>query len=398
KYNPDWSSCFPVKKSRLSDEYLFCLVCSEDICIGNSGVNDLKKHLETSKHISRAAASKTQQTLMVFFRAAQQTFAKKVTNAEVLFCQAIAEHGLPIVFADHFTKPVKLMFPDPSIAKTKATAIIKALANHHSESVVMHAKMGPGTLMVDESNDVCSNKEVCIMIRYFHQILKVVKTDLLSMLTCNTANADNLFSAINSVFVAHHIPWENVISFSSDSASVMIGKNNSVLSWIKQQSNSVYSLPCVFHISHLAAKDAVKAIPKPVEDLLVDIFYYFTGSDYQQYQQWCDADELQLIKHGGTRWLSLCQAVAGYNNQWEPLKAYFGSSSQIEHPGRVQRINTYMQDEEMHLYFLFLEHGLDDLITYNMFFQAEDSRVVYLWEESVKLLKTLLNQFVKSDV
>uniref|UniRef100_H2ZYZ5 HAT C-terminal dimerisation domain-containing protein n=1 Tax=Latimeria chalumnae TaxID=7897 RepID=H2ZYZ5_LATCH len=251
----------------------------------------------------------------------------------------------------------------------------------------------------DESNDVCSNKEVCIMIRYFHQILKVVKTDLLSMLTCNTANADNLFSAINSVFVAHHIPWENVISFSSDSASVMIGKNNSVLSWIKQQSNSVYSLPCVFHISHLAAKDAVKAIPKPVEDLLVDIFYYFTGSaKYQQYQQWCDADELQLIKHGGTRWLSLCQAVAGYNNQWEPLKAYFGSSSQIEHPGRVQRINTYMQDEEMHLYFLFLEHGLDDLITYNMFFQAEDSRVVYLWEESVKLLKTLLNQFVKSDV
>uniref|UniRef100_H2ZYZ6 Uncharacterized protein n=1 Tax=Latimeria chalumnae TaxID=7897 RepID=H2ZYZ6_LATCH len=183
----------------------------------------------------------------------------------------------------------------------------------------------------------------------------------------------------------------------SDSASVMIGKNNSVLSWIKQQSNSVYSLPCVFHISHLAAKDAVKAIPKPVEDLLVDIFYYFTGSA-KQYQQWCDADELQLIKHGGTRWLSLCQAVAGYNNQWEPLKAYFGSSSQIEHPGRVQRINTYMQDEEMHLYFLFLEHGLDDLITYNMFFQAEDSRVVYLWEESVKLLKTLLNQFVKSDV
>uniref|UniRef100_H2ZVY8 DUF4371 domain-containing protein n=1 Tax=Latimeria chalumnae TaxID=7897 RepID=H2ZVY8_LATCH len=179
----------------------------------------------------------------------------------------------------------------------------------------------------------------------------------------------------------------------SDSANVMIGKNNSVLSWIKQQSSSVYSLPCVSHIVHLAAKDAVKAISKPAEDLLVDVFYYFNGS-----ANWCDADELQLIKHGGTRWLSLHQAVARCNNQWEPLKAYFGSNNETEKPGRVQCIYTYIQDEEMHLYFLFLEHGLDDLLAYNVFFQAEDSRVAYLWEESIKLLKMLLNQFVKSVV
>lgn len=167
------------------------------------------------------------------------------------------------------------MFPDSNIAKefscgrTKATAIIKALANYHSESIVTHAKMGLITLVVDESNDVCNDKVVCIMIRYFHQTLKVVKTDLLTIEICNVANAGNLFSGFCSS------PHGRMLLVSLlNLLTSRLGKVT-VLSWVKQQLSSMYSLPCVSHIVHLAVKVAVKAVSKPVEDLVVDIFLLF---------------------------------------------------------------------------------------------------------------------------
>ena len=41
---------------------------------------------------------------------------------------------------------------------------------------------------------------------------------------------ETLFDALAGVLETHQIPWRNVVGFASDSASVIVGKRNSVLS------------------------------------------------------------------------------------------------------------------------------------------------------------------------
>ena len=71
------------------------------------------------------------------------------------------------------------------------------------------------------------------------------------------------------------IPWGNVVGFSSDTANVMVGKNNSVLSRLHEATHGkVYDLGCVSHLANLCANNLVKTLPVPVEDIIVDTFYF----------------------------------------------------------------------------------------------------------------------------
>ena len=55
-------------------------------------------------------------------------------------------------------------------------------------------------------------------------------TRFLAMPVCNIATGQTLFDALATVLSKQGIPWSNVIGFCSDSASVMVGRRNSVLS------------------------------------------------------------------------------------------------------------------------------------------------------------------------
>lgn len=72
-----------------------------------------------------------------------------------------------------------------------------------------------------------------------------------------------------------NIPWENCIGYSSDNASVMTGRSNSVLSRLREKNPAVFNLGCVCHLANLCAQAGIKALPLPVEDLLVDVYFHF---------------------------------------------------------------------------------------------------------------------------
>ena len=68
------------------------------------------------------------------------------------------------------------------------------------------------------------------MVRYWDDSSRKTVTRFLSMPVCNIATAQNLFDALSNALSERNIPWCNVIGFCSDSASVMVGRYNSVLS------------------------------------------------------------------------------------------------------------------------------------------------------------------------
>ena len=63
----------------------------------------------------------SQSTLTDAFQ--NDSLSDQVTQAEVYFATFIAEHNLPFLAADHFTRLCKVMFPDSKIAQGFASGI-----------------------------------------------------------------------------------------------------------------------------------------------------------------------------------------------------------------------------------------------------------------------------------
>ena len=61
------------------------------------------------------------------------------------------------------------------------------------------------------------------MVRYWDKISQEPVIRFLSMPVCNITTGQSLFDAIDEAFTSINIPWENMIGYASDIASVMVG-------------------------------------------------------------------------------------------------------------------------------------------------------------------------------
>lgn len=201
-----------------------------------------------------------------------RSLADQVTAAEIYFSIFLVEHNIPFLAADHFNNyDCKVMFPDSKIAnnfasaRTKNAAIVKyALAPTLNDKVVESCCTRPFTLLCDGCNDQTDRKYFGIMVRYWDQ---APVTRFLCMPVCNIATAQSLFTAIEQSLTPVKIPWSNMIGYASDTASVMVGKRNSVLSRLLDKHPKLFGLGCPCHLGALCAAAALKKLPVSLDDL-----------------------------------------------------------------------------------------------------------------------------------
>ena len=123
-----------------------------------------------------------------------------MTAVEVYFAAFIAEHNLPFLAADHFSKLCKVMFPDRDIAKrfssgrTKITALVKhAMTPTFNNQVISACQSSPFSVLCDGGNDQMDRKFFAIMVRYWNQAQRQAVTRFLALPVCNVATAEALF-------------------------------------------------------------------------------------------------------------------------------------------------------------------------------------------------------------
>lgn len=249
----------------------------------------------------------------------RDSIALKVVGAEVKFTGFLLEHNLPFAASDHAGPLFRSMFPDSQIARfygcatTKTTSIVnRALGPEFAGKVLQLVQQSPFTLSLDGSNDKEEQKLVPLTLRAFDDDLGVVSSKFLSMCLCNKGTAAVYFEKLEEVFDSHNIPWSNCIALSVDSTSVNIGRHNSIKSRLEVKNPSVYTLGCPCHFIHNAAHTASKkllaACRFDVEELAVDIYYYFDHStkrkgELQDYACFCDVTYRKVLKYVSTRWL-----------------------------------------------------------------------------------------------
>ena len=269
-------------------------------------------------------------------------------------------------------------------------------------------KTVPYSLLVDGSNDTGVEKLNPLTVKVFDPVEKQVTTQLLDM--CTTSGRDcgtavSIFKKINSVLVKFDVPWEHCVGFGVDNTSVNVGLRHSIMTHVQQKNSSVYFMGCPCHLIHniaCHASDSFQNCTKfDVEDLCVDIFYWFDKSTKRkgilmEFCEFCDSTYREIIRFINVRWLSLEKAVNRLLQMYVSLQSYFKSES--ERQARFQRLVDAFDKPITEVYLLFYQSVLPIFTHLNLLFQREDPNIYLIMTSIRAFLQKLLSKFVKVQV
>lgn len=261
-------------------------------------------------------------------------------------------------------------------------------------------------MMTDESTDISTEKASCIVVRYFNQdsgrivssfyeLVNVYKNDV------DSATASVIFDAIINAFKTQNIPMSNIIGFGSDGCNTMMGDQNSVKSRFIDACPGIHVTKCVCHSLHLCASEACKSLPRHVEDMPRDIFSFFKSSAkrksiFQGYQQFLNLKVHRMLHPSQTRWLSLHPVVKRISEQWGALRLFFTDMVQIEKIASADRILRSLNDNQVRLFFYFLDWILPKFNKLNAYFQTENTVVTQVHGRMTMTMRDILSSFLKS--
>ena len=233
-----------------------------------------------------------------------------------------------------------------------------------------------------------------------------VATAFLDFAVCNQATAHNTFERIDEKMKLYDINWSKCLAFSSDNASVMMGKNNSIYTRIADSNPEVYPVGWACHLAHLCAKKAANELSVNVEQLVVDLYYHFDKSSkrkeiFKSYQEFCDVETRKILKHSSTRWLSLMKCIDRVLRQYDALKSYFSSclsekkaSDKNKKKSKMAILAEQLNDPITKVYMLFLHSVLPVFDSFTALLESEEPLIHKVRECIMKLVKELLGRFV----
>lgn len=319
-------------------------------------------------------------------------------NATILMICFIAEHNLPFTLSDHMVELCKVMFPDSAIAqgtcmkRTKCSDVAKTLGTCIASALVTKLKKYEFSVIVDESTDVSSTKCLCVIVKYFDIDARTINTEILELIDVYGSDDENvgstgesLYSRLMKTLNTYHIPPDNFVGFAADGASNVMGDQNSLCSRLRTTFPGITIMKCICHSIHLCASEAVKTLPRHCEDLIRNMYTYFSHSakrkhQFRQAQLFLELKPNKILHACQTRWLSLHQAVARVLEQWEALKMYFSTIESEERLKTVEYIAKDLKIPSLFLYLNFLNYILPIFNSVNLLFQR-DTTTIHLVHE-----------------
>ena len=413
KFNPDWSRRWPCIQRQHASNYKFrCTICQCSVTCQHQGEKDVRRHLEGKKHRDNVQALENQPAISALLRPTTHPIHQKVSRAEVKVSTVLAHHNVPIAVADHLSPLFRDIFPDSDIAKayscarTKMTCILNgALAGYFRSTLVAYMKIEAFSLATDGSNDSGLQKMNPLTVRIFDVNRVKVSTQLLDMCLTSSSTAESIFTKINDVLRNFEVDWKMCVAFSVDNTSVNLGRRNSIRTRALQQNPSTYFIGCPCHMVHNTATKAAEAFQAAtgcdVEDILVDLYYWFDNStkrknELSSFCFFCDTQYREVIKHVSTRWLSLEHAVERTLQQYQALTSYFLSSD--ENQARFQRLKSGFSNPITEVYLLFYQAIIPTFTTLNKFLQRETPCIHLLNDKLQSFFFNLLSKFVKVSI
>ena len=137
-------------------------------------------------------------------------------------------------------------------------------------------------MIVDESTDVSTTKQLCVIIRYFSQVKKTILTAFVGLIPVVHTSADDLFNAIRDCLCEINLDLANCAGYASDGTSVMVGEHNSVWTRITAVSLHSIKMTCICHSLSLCVMHAFEKLPSSLGFLLSEIPKWFSKSSIRR--------------------------------------------------------------------------------------------------------------------
>lgn len=215
--------------------------------------------------------------------------------------------------------------------------------------------------------------------------------------------AQKLYEIITNRMTQLNIPYkDNMIGFAADGANVMMGRNNSLASKLKEDIPHLFVMKCICHSVHLVASNACLKLPRAPEDLSRDVYNYLNGSpkrmdQFKEFQTFLELKPHHLLQPSQTRWLSLEAVVSRMLEQYDALKLYFRDAVFTDRMKAAENISVMLEDPINKLYLQFMEYMLGIFNILNRCMQSESTNIHCIYNKVVCVIKTILECYIKEE-
>lgn len=157
----------------------------------------------------------------------------------------------------------------------------------------------------------------------------------------------------------------------------------------------------ICHSFHLCAFYACNKLPRCIEDLARDIYYYFQSpkqsESLKEFQEFTHVKPHKMFHPSQTRWLSLHSIVKRLLEQLPELKLFFINVSAEERLLAVDSILQKLNDPINTLYLEFLDYVLPLFSDLNCEMQAEKPKLYLLHNRASAVFHTLVQNYMKDS-
>jgi len=190
----------------------------------------------------------------------------------------------------------------------------------------------------------------------------------------------------------------NMLSLSTDNASVMKGSNNGLGQKIKADFPWLSHNFCISHSCNLISQYASKTIPYGAEKLISRIHNHFAHSSkrielWLELQEELNLEPYKILNYAVTRWLSLENCVIRILMRWDALVAYFQDAKGDD----VKSILKLLKNPEVKVYLQFLRVALKKINSLNQLFQSRSIIVTRADKEFKFFFNHFMNLLLKED-
>lgn len=419
--NGDVIKVWCVASGDLKSTEAKCIFCNVVICCAQHGASAIKRHASTKMHLKTTERHRNAERKLMRPKELQPTLSfsgganilrldDSVTRAEALFALSLAVRPVPFTYADTASSTFAAMFPDSKIAekfscgRTKVSYIISDGLGPYFKKKVTEEASWPDvyySIQIDETPKPEQHvQQLDVLLRYFSKSQQRVVVEHLESFNLGRATSAIIVDCIETSLV--ELPKNKLLCFFSDGPNTM----KSVKKKLKESVNSnlLDIGECNLHKVHNAFGSGLTAFGSDVEQLVIDIYYFFKyavrSSHLQEQQKILGIPEHVFLLHVSNRWLSFQDSLERVVEQYTALKAYFHTDVDARPTSSAlqKRLATALADKKMLAKMLFLRNTAELFAGFQALFQKQEPLIHIVHSESLCLTKKLLSRFMRHEV
>uniref|UniRef100_A0A336KBZ5 CSON004940 protein n=1 Tax=Culicoides sonorensis TaxID=179676 RepID=A0A336KBZ5_CULSO len=367
----------------------YCRFCLCSFSIKSNGLNQIKQHASTDKHLKIEA--QRPKTDGVPFDEKQINLNQKRALCEATLVFHNVKHNQSYLSMDCLVKVLKTVADDSKtinailLGRTKARMICKnVLAPLTVKDLIGNLGENPYSLGTDASNKGAA-KYWPVVIRYF-DLNKGTKHGVLRFFQDHNENSETISTNLIDTIETYKLQNNRMMSYNGDNAPVNFGVNKSVYvhlqNYFKSTQKPIFKGNCYAHILHNACKNGIKLMTYDVETFVlstVSEFKNYSGAtaELRKFCEDFDVENTSLVKHISVRFLSLGYSLEKILKMWQPIKSYFLSQGKDNVKTIIWK---FLGDDESSVdtstvgeAFLYFVHSISSLINKAILYVEGDS-------------------------